>query len=90
MRILKPTVPFPTPIKLKVKTIGPLGSCFRSLPPGIKHFQDFNVISVCKFETPSTVSYTSKMEIKTIGPPSVSPPQSPSGGQDFKKADYRM
>jgi|OM-RGC.v1.034409155 hypothetical protein len=35
-------VSFPTPIKWKVYSIGPLGSCIRSIPPGDKTFLRFS------------------------------------------------
>ena len=38
---LKVLIPFPTPIKGKDISIGPLGSCFRSIPLGDKTFSKF-------------------------------------------------
>ena len=40
-RILKPPVPFPTQINLKVKTIGPLGDASAASLRGIKHRRVF-------------------------------------------------
>ena len=41
MLILKYPVPFPTPIKLKVKTFGSLGSYFCNISPGDEAFSLF-------------------------------------------------
>ena len=40
MRILKPPVPFPTPIKWKEYQLDPLGAASAASLWGIKHFQD--------------------------------------------------
>ena len=82
MRILKPPVPFPTPIKLKVKTIGPLGSCFRSLFSGDKTSPGFQKgrFQVRILKPPVPFPTQIKWKVKTMGPPSESAPQSSSGG----------
>ena len=49
--ILKPPVPFPTSIKWKEGSSGPLGSCFRSLPPRDKCLSQSYVVNKppCRF-----------------------------------------
>ena len=57
---LKPQTPFTTPIKPKLKTIGPLRSCKADSLRGIKHFEEKKV----QYTFPKGI----KHKLKTIGP----------------------
>ena len=87
----KPQTPFPIPIKWKEYSIGPLGSCFRRLPPGDKTFSSFqkglSLPVFLKPQTPFTTPITPKL--KTIGPLRRLQSSLPPGDKtnpDFKKA----
>ena len=58
----KHQTPFPIPIKWKQGSIGPLGSCFRRLPPGDETFSWFQkgLFLTRVFETPNSFYYSEK------------------------------
>ena len=55
-------LPFPAPFKWKEYSIGPLGSCFRSFPPGINHFQ--GIEKACHRQSKSPVPFPTPINHK--------------------------
>ena len=90
----KPPVPFPTPIKSKIKTIGPPSGSALQSPSGGYNIRDVSkrAIEYLDFETSSTGSYTNKIESKnnwtTFGLCSAESLGGIKYFRRFKKADY--